>query len=288
MRGRQKRRYEELSEDPTSKIINKITYRIRKSKADKNLKRELQGYHGVAPRVMGQVKVHKAKKPMRFIFTMCGSPVANLSRYLTRIIWPLLKNYPRIARYAPEIAKLIRQTDSRQKIWVSFDVVALFPSVPIDETITLLCDKFRSNSDILDSLPFELEEIKQFLEICLKHGNYFKDLGKIWKMRDMGPIGNPLMVVAAECFLQHFEEVHMSDMNLQNFDLKLKEFWKHYVDDVLDSAPLNFNVEKYIEYMNSFHPRIKFTSEVQDIVFPAPDAQFQFLDIKIVMDSEPN
>ena len=38
--------------------------------------------------------------------------------------------------------------------------------------------------------------------------------------------------------------------------------------------------------MNSFHPRIKFTSEVQDIVFPAPDAQFQFLDIKIVMDSE--
>ena len=54
----------------------------------------LSGDSGIAPRTYAQVKVHKLGHPLRFIFSMCGSPVDNLSKYLTKLYWPFLKKLP--------------------------------------------------------------------------------------------------------------------------------------------------------------------------------------------------
>ena len=89
-------RYEKLDSDRTPKLINKIKYRLNKSKANSKLRIQLNGDRGIAPRMYGQVKVHKPGYPLCFIFSMCQSPVNSLSKYFTKLFWPFLKNCPRI------------------------------------------------------------------------------------------------------------------------------------------------------------------------------------------------
>ena len=160
------------------RVIKKIQYRLDKSKANARLKNQVSGRHGVAARAMAQVKVHKKDYPLRFIFSMCGSPIDNLSKYISKILWLLLKNYSRIVGQSKDIAREIRKTNMRGKKWISMDVCALYPSVPVNLIIELLCDKMNSNPDFGLNTPFTIMEIKNFLDICLNMGNYFKDCEK--------------------------------------------------------------------------------------------------------------
>ena len=128
--------------------------------------------------------------------------------------------------------------------------------------------------------PFTSLEIRQLLEIVLNHGNYFVFMGEFYKMNNMGPIGNSVMTVGSECFLQYLESMALNPMNLQlaGFSTEDFDFWIHYVD-VLDQVNEGFNLDDFLNYLNSYNPRIQFTAEVQE------ENGFNFLDIKILINS---
>tara|TARA_B110001454_G_scaffold213642_1_gene232163 strand:- start:194 stop:1396 length:1203 start_codon:yes stop_codon:yes gene_type:complete len=67
---------------------------------------------------------------------------------------------------------------------------------------------------------------------------------------------------------------------MSNFSTSDFEFWKHYVDDVLDSVQLDFDVTRFLDYLNSFEPRIKFTVESQE------GSEFSFLDIRMITNED--
>ena len=48
------------------------------------------------------------------------------------------------------------------------------------------------------------------------------------------------------------------------------------MDDVLNRVVANFNVQGFLDYLNSFHPKIQFTVETQE------GGEFAFLDIKMI------
>ena len=160
------------------------------------------------------------------------------------------------------------------------DVIALYQSVPINLMIQLLFDKMNSAKDFEKTMPFTLMEIKQFLEICLNLGNYFQDCEKFWKMNNMGPIGCSLLTVGCECFLQHFEQTALDSSKLISLGFKDLDFWKHYVDDVLENVSDRFDHNNFLTYMNSHYPEVQFTCEVQE------GEEFNFLDIKMITDFE--
>ena len=69
-------------------------------------------------------------------------------------------------------------------------------------------------------------------------------------------MGNPLSPVLASLFLEHVE----SEM-LPGYSGVQPIFWKRYVDDVLSLVSKNFDLENYLDFINSLYPTLKFTYE---------------------------
>ena len=83
-------------------------------------------------------------------------------------------------------------------------------------------------------------------------------------------MGYPLGPTLANAFLCHFEKQWLSD-SPQDFCLNI---YRRYVDDIFVTFNSHEQLKKFVEYMNTKHPNIKFT-------FEHKHNSFSFLDVKI-------
>ena len=91
----------------------------------------------------GAIKAHKPEKnyPMRIIVLTVGTPVYGLSKYLVNITQATLnKNEIRLTNTASFVDKAKNWDISPSEVQVSFDVVNLYPSVPINKAILVMMD----------------------------------------------------------------------------------------------------------------------------------------------------
>ena len=108
------------------------------------------------------------------------------------------------------------------EIQVSYDVVNLYPSVPIKESIEVLIGQLNDDRDNLRSqTKLTINEIKELLELCLSKCYFLYD-GEIHVLENKGPIGLSLMVTMAESYLQHLEDRAINDALHQQPPIGLK------------------------------------------------------------------
>ena len=88
-----------------------------------------------------------------------------------------------------EIVKEAKQwTISPREVQVSFEVVAMYPSVPIQKAICVIMDMLKADYEAIKTrTPFNLEQIKSLMELCLEH-SYFLWNDEIRQLIDSGPI----------------------------------------------------------------------------------------------------
>ena len=136
--------YSKLSKksNPITKItsdVNKYVWNLFKNQ--KNTKAEYHFLHcskGAIPRFYGLPKVHKVSVLLRPIVSFINSPMYNLSKFLSRILTSLLVNRYSV-RNSKEFVDYIKNfTIFENEILVSFDVVSLFTSVPVDKALGLV------------------------------------------------------------------------------------------------------------------------------------------------------
>jgi hypothetical protein len=156
------------------------------------------------------------------------------------------------------------------EIQVSFDVVNLYPSVPIREAITILVERLKNNHNFISKLTFE--EIELLLNLCLSHC-YFLYENEIHELENSGPIGLALMVVIAECFLQYHESNAL--LSALNNNIQVKSF-KRYVDDIHSRFQVEEDAHKFLNLLNKQHKSIQYTMESADFT-----NTLNFLDISI-------
>ena len=88
-----KQTYQELERDPTPALQRKINNNVLR--LDKLNAIDTRRYYRLrcsvprAPKLYGVPKLHKLNTPMRPIVSHCGSPIYQLSKYLTTILQPL-------------------------------------------------------------------------------------------------------------------------------------------------------------------------------------------------------
>ena len=86
------------------------------------------------PRMYGLPKIHKPGTPLRPIVLCVSSFAYNLSKHLAGILSPLTGNTPNTVPNSTAFAEFLRgQHIGSHEALVSFDVVSLFTSVPIDD-----------------------------------------------------------------------------------------------------------------------------------------------------------
>ena len=227
---------------------------------------------GSAPSVLyGLSKVHKTvidnKPKQRPILSAINTPTYNLSQYLVKILEPYTKNRL-TAKDSFTFANEVRLRDTHHAM-ASLDVEALFTNIPLQETIDICVELVFKDNNVAHGLS--RDDLRTLLTLATKE-SFILFNGCYYKQTDGVAMGSPLGPTLANIFLCYHEELWLSSCPV---DIK-PTFYRRYVDDIFLLFENLDQVERFKAYMNSRHPNIKFTSELEEgDILP-------FLDIKVI------
>ena len=145
----------------------------------------------IPPRLYEVIKAHKPEEnyPMRAIVSTIGTAPYGTSKYLVDIIQPILnKNKHRVINSSSFVNEAATWETTQEKIQVSYDVINLYPSMPIDKAITVLIDTLNNDLDDLNTrTKLTLTDIHKLTELCLSK-SYLLYENKIRLLENPGPL----------------------------------------------------------------------------------------------------
>ena len=226
----------------------------------------------------GVIKAHKPEKnyPMRIVVSTIGTPSYRTSEYLVKIIQPLLnRNETRLKNSSTFVDLSKTWTIDPNEVQVSFDVVNLYPSVPIKEAIDIVAEMLKSDLSLGQRTKLSVDDLRQLMELCLSKC-YFLWNDKIYLLKNSAPIGLALMVVMAESFLQHHEKNAIETASSQIPLIAPKSFLR-YVDDSHARFENIDHARAFQEILNNQDKNIEYTIETEN----SSSKSLQFLDLDI-------
>nr|XP_047124319.1 uncharacterized protein LOC105844437 [Hydra vulgaris] len=269
-----------IDHDPTPTLTTKFQKQLSKlskeGKLDTTTYFKMYPSDCVPPRIYGMVKAHKPEKDylMRPVVSTINTPPYGTSEYLVSIIQPTLnKNKNRLINSNSFVNEARQWKIDPNEIQVSFDVVNLYPSIPIDEAIPVIIDILNNDIDDLKTqTKLSLVHIHQLIELSLSIC-YFLNENKIRIIPNSGPIGLSLMVVMAEAFLQNIERKALNIATICTCEPKT---FVRYVDDCHARFNSIKQQQMFLNILNEQNPAIKYTVELEN-----HQKQLNFLDVNI-------
>ena len=262
--------YQPLDTDPSKTSVNRINKKLKSLKdQDKLNKRtydQIRPKDATIAKFYGLPKIHKDNNPLRPIVSLPGSPTYNLSKYLADILKPLVSTSPHSVKNVNAFLSKIKDIHVEpDEIMISFDVVSLFTSIPLD-TARLITEKLLTNNTSWQTkTELNIQDILVLLDLCLStefcfQNNYYRQISGI-------PMGSPLSSFLAEAVMQDLESKAVTN----NDDIKT---WDRYVDDVLATVKKD-KTDDILLTINNTTKNIKFTNEEEH------DNKLAFLDVLI-------
>ncbi len=149
----------------------------------------------------------------------------------------------------------------------SFDVTSLFTNVPVKEAVDLAMEMILNDDDSRCFL--HAMDLHKLFEYATSYCNFQFD-GQDYDQIDGLSMGNPLAPPLAHYFMAMIEEKALNQGLLRPL------MWLRYVDDVyVRLSKRDFDqIEDIRKRLNSVHPAIQFTSEIEK------GGSLNFLDVK--------
>jgi hypothetical protein len=147
------------------------------------------------------IKVHKCNHPGRGIVSQIDDPTYKICQKLTDILNPLDKMGQSYIRDSFNLkAQLNGIKITKKSSLASLDVVALYPSIPIDKTLQIVEKRLQENGTLSKRTDKTVDQIMRLIIISLE--TYFKTLtGEIFKQTILGPIAGIYMAWFEENFV---------------------------------------------------------------------------------------
>jgi hypothetical protein len=196
-------------------------------------------------------KVHKPGVPGRPVVSGCSTPTDKLSKFVDYYLQPLMKHIP---SHTMDTSDFLRTIGNYGKvpdnaIFVCLDVVALYPSIPIDDGLEAL----RAFLDLINYNTIDPGTLCKATELVLK-SNILSFGNDIYLQKSGTAIGTKLAPSFANIFM------HMLETKFLDSEPCKPALWKRLIDDIfaiwLHGETALF---QFIERFNSFHPSIKVT-----------------------------
>ena len=224
----------------------------------------------ICPRIYGLPKIHKPAVPLRPIVDFTGSPTYAWAKFLAQILKPLSGKSTSFvlnsAQFAQEIRHLCLQ---HNEVMLSYDVVSLYTKVPVDDALTFIEGQLSQDTSLGERTSLSVQDIMEGCRHCLLSTVFVFD-GIVYHQTEGLPMGSPLSPIVANLFMESFEQ-----QALQTFT-NPPRIWRRYVDDtfvVIDKD----HQDAFLAHLNSSHPAIKFTVEVE-----SDAGQIPFLDCLVI------
>ena len=251
---------------------DRINYQIRKFKQQKIISEELAQQltvSGTQPGIMyGLPKIHKENTPLRPILSANNTVTYQLSKHLISLISNFCFNQYTVLNSYQFVNLITSINNSQNYTMCSFDIKSLFTNIPVDETIEICLSKCFSNSSLFNN--FTIGNFKKFLNLTLKN-TFFIFNNVLYKQIDGLGMGQPCAPTLSNLFLCHHETKWLNDCPPQ-FKPAL---YRRYVDDIFLLFHSPNHIQPFLEYLNSKHSNIQFTTEVET------ENKLSFLDISI-------
>ena len=112
---------------------------------------------------------------MRIIMSTIGTPAYGISKYLVEITQPTLnKNSNKIQNSTSFVHEAKDWKIEPTEIQTSYDVVNLYPSVPLDRSIQVIVEFLQDDhAELKKRTKLNLTDIQQLLELCLSECYFF-------------------------------------------------------------------------------------------------------------------
>lgn len=215
------------------------------------------------PKMYGLPKVHKTGEKMRKIVSNVKSPLVKIARWL---VSDMRKHGNFEGLYVKNSFEFVEKAKNieleEDEIMISFDVEALFPSIPIPTAI-------KSLEQHLIKKKVDQNKINVYIKAagtCMSH-NCFVFRNEYYKNESGASMGNPLSPMISEALMTKFE----MDLKAENL---LPKNWCRYVDDVFATIKES-EVENTLRILNSRYESINFTFEKEN------NKSITFLDLKL-------
>ena len=159
------------------------------------------------------------------------------------------------------------------EVMVSYNVRALFTSVPVQPALEVIEKLLEEDQDLQKRTTMSMKHIMELLEFCPR-STYFTHRGKFYEQMEGATMGSPISPIVANLFMENFEIRALQSSS--NPPL----LWKRFVDDTFVILK-KIHKDEFLTHINSVDHNIQFTTEE-----PRPDGSLPFLDILISPDKD--
>ena len=137
--------YKSITKDPTNSIKNKLINMLKRVKTktglDSNTYKSMYPTGCVPPKFYGLPKIQKPDTPLRPIVSSCGPVTYGVAKELAKILKPLVGKSPHHITSTQDFVEQARQIKLEPgECLSSYDVSALFTSVPTDVALNIIKD----------------------------------------------------------------------------------------------------------------------------------------------------
>ena len=169
--------YRSITKDPTNFIKNKLINILKRVKRQtglySNTYKSMYPTGCVPPKFYGLPKIHKPDTPLRPIVSSCGFVTYGVAKELAKSLKPLVGKSPHHITSTQDFVEQAKQIILEPgECLSSYDVSALFTSVPIDPALTIIKDLLKKDTTLKERTVMEVGDIILLLEFCLKN-TYF-------------------------------------------------------------------------------------------------------------------
>ena len=180
-----KETYKKIPEDPTVKQKNKLINILRNIKTEGGLSEEvyrrLYPTGAGSPKFYGLPKIHKLGIPLRPIISSIGTVTCNTAKELAKILKLLVGLSTHHVHNTGDFVEQLKDVRlKKEESIISYDVTALFTSVPIPPVLKIIEEKLANNNDLQERTNMSIKHIIKLLEFCLR-STYFVFQGQYYE-----------------------------------------------------------------------------------------------------------
>ena len=262
--------YVKLDHDPTSLFTREIKSVVQRLKSEGVLTKEQFDFalrnESKPARFYLLPKLHKNGVPGRPVVSSCGCITENISIIVDWFLKPLISSIPSYIRDTKDFLQKIRNIGPlpEDALLVTLDVVALYPSIPIDDGLSAL-------STFLEEKHFNASVRSGIVKLArlVLTKNFFEFDRVLYKQISGTAIGTVMAVCYSIIYMHVFECQAISAHHLKPY------LWLRFIDDIF--AIWTHGEQKlldFVTYLNAIHPSMKFTVNYSPV-------KVHFLDVEV-------
>ena len=204
--------YQHLSRD-TSPTIHKELSKILQDYKNNNFISQTEytqlrphGSNSPAARYYGLPKIHKNNMPMHPIVSACGTAAYNTAKFITKILQNYCGETSSYIKDSTDFIKKIKHLsiNPEKETLVSFDVSALFTSIPVPVALQVINSKISTCTNFTNVCKIPTEKFVKLLEFTLINCIFCFNK-KFYKQLLGAAMGSPVSPVIANIYMENIK-----------------------------------------------------------------------------------